>query len=217
MYARWLPAVWGVLLSITPVTAVGFDSAISFKLAKLIDTNPPPVKTGCSPLAVTEKYEFYDIDGTSAAELRSMMKRKGVRWGDGNVYAALTTWDIHPQYSIKTNNGKYSIQYVNTDLAVVYHFPRWAGVTTAPEQVGALWKSYMDHLKEHESGHKDLAVKVAAEINEKLASFSSFNSRSELGEEVKQLIKTDIKRLNELQNQYDRETRHGETQGAVLP
>ena len=217
LYARWLFAVWGVLFWMSPVMAEEFDSAIKFKVAKLIDNNPLPVKKTGPSLVVTEKYEFYDIDGTSVAGLRSLMKRKGVRWNDGNVYAALTTWDMHPQYAIKTDNGKYAIQSISTDLAIVYHLPRWSSVTAAPEQMGVLWNTYMDHLKEHESGHKDLAVKFAAEINEKLASISSFTSKSALDNEVKQLVKANQKRLKELQIEYDRETRHGETQGVVLP
>ena len=216
-YCCVLLAVCGVLFSITMVTAGDVDSPATFKVAKLIDTHQPQAKKGGGSLTVTVKYAFYDIDGNSVAELRSLMKRKGVRWGNGNVYAALTTWDMHPQYDIKTDNGEYSLQSITTDLAIVYHLPRWASVTTAPQQLGVLWNNYMFNLKEHESGHKDLAVKVASEINEKLASISSFKSRSELDKKAKQLIKADLDRLYELQNEYDRETRHGETQGVVLP
>lgn len=217
LYSIWLLVVWSVLLWTAPASAGEVDMSATFKVAKHIDMNPVQEKKAGASLVINEKYEYYDINGTSVAELRNMMKQKGTKWNDGKIYAALTTWDLRPRYGIKSDNGKYSIQSVKTDVAIVYHLPSWTAVTTAPEQMAIQWNTYVDHLKKHESGHKDLAVKAAAEINETLASFSSYNSRSELDKEVSRLVKASLKRLRELQDDYDIETRHGETQGVALP
>lgn len=176
-------------------------------------------KTGVASrkLRIDEKYNFYDIKGTSIAELKQQMKLGGVKWNDGKVYAALTTWDIQYDYEIIEKNGSYSIQSVTTDISVVYMLPnRVTAAVDAPDILAGEWGKFMDHLKEHEYGHKDISVKTAAEINEALASMGSASSKADLDKRAKLLVEAKFKQLKKLQIAYDDETQHGITQGAIL-
>ena len=74
----------------------------------------------------------------------------------------------------------------------------------------------MEHLKRHEFGHKDIAVKAAAQINEILASLGSFSNQSKLKKEAIRRTEEKFRDMKQVQIQYDQDTRHGETQGAVL-
>ncbi len=193
------------------------DPADTFKVAKL-DENLFRQERPKVSLKVDEEYEFYDISGASSGEWRQQMRTGGTKWDDGKKYAALTTWDIRYRYETTSKNGRYSIKSVTTNVGIVYRFPRWlATPSTSKEQLAEMWHTYMDHLKTHEFGHKDLAVKTAAEINETLASLNSFSSSRELDKEAHRLAEKKLKRLKEAQVEYDAETHHGETQGAVLP
>lgn len=168
-------------------------------------------------LRIDEKYDFYDIKGTSIAELIQQMKQGGTKWNDGKVYAALTTWDIQYDYKIMEKNGSYWIKSVITDISVVYILPnRVPAAADTPDLQASQWGKYMDHLKEHEYGHKDISVKTAAEINEALASLGSFSSKTDLNKRAKLLVEAKFKQLKKLQIAYDEETRHGITQGAIL-
>lgn len=166
-------------------------------------------------LKVREKYQYYDIDGTDVSQLRKQMKQNGTKWDDGKVYAAVTSWDIRYSYDVYYDDGRCSVKNVKTDVEIVYQLPRKTSLTRDPE-LTLLWDDYMVRLKEHEFGHKDLALKAAAEINQVLTALEGFNSRSELDKEAKRQTEAKLRRLKDAQVEYDHETRHGETQGAIL-
>jgi predicted secreted Zn-dependent protease len=142
------------------------------------------------------------------------MKHQGTKWDDGKTYAALTTWNINFRYDITDDDGRCAVKKVRTDVDIVYHLPR--RITTANPVFTPMWDRYMRHLKKHEYGHKDITVKMAGEINEVLASLPSFSSTQALEREAKRRTDEKLQQLKELQLAYDNETRHGETQGAIL-
>lgn len=170
-----------------------------------------------SKLRIDEKYYYYDIRGTSIAELKQQIKLGGAKWHDGKVYAALTTWDIKYNYQIIEKDGSYSIKSVVTDVSVAYILPnRITPAVDAPDLQAEVWGNYMDRLKEHEYGHKNISVKVTAEINEALASLGGVSSKTELDRRAKLLVQEKFKQLKKLQIAYDEETQHGITQGVLL-
>lgn len=171
-------------------------------------------KLSCE-LDVKEKYVFYDIDGASMRDLQRQMKKYGTKWKDGKDYAAVTSWDIQYSYHVFHEDGRCSVKSVRTDVEIVYHLPRWISATPGSE-LNELWDKYLVHLKYHELGHKDIAVKTAAKINEILVSLASFSSQIELDQEASRRIEEKFRQLKEDQVLYDNETRHGETQGAAL-
>ena len=205
------------LLCITPALAADTNPSANVKLAKYDDRNPYPQKLKPDvALEISEKYLYYDIDGQSSQELYHSMKTNGTKWNDGKVYAALTTWDIDYNYKIEKIDGRYFIKSASTDVAIIYRFPRWVPSTPPQQQMTEAWAAYMDNLKVHEFGHKDLAVKAASEINGRLASLGGFGSKSELDREAEKVVKGKLKEMKVAQVDYDSETHHGETQGAML-
>ena len=182
------------------------------KVSELSPQTRPEVQ--CE-LKVKEKYKYYDIDGADVGELRKKMNQAGTKWNDGKTYAAVTSWDIRYDYDVSYKDGRCSVKSVKTNVDIVYHLPRRVSSKLLPE-LTMLWDGYLTRLKEHEFGHKDIAVKTAAEINQILSSLGDFSSQSELDEEANRRAEEKFRRLKEAQVEYDVETRHGETQGAVL-
>jgi predicted secreted Zn-dependent protease len=168
-----------------------------------------------SELKVKEKYQYYDVEGISVAELRSQMKQNGTKWNDGKVYAALTSWDIRYSWDVFYEDGKCFVKSVKTDVEITYALPRRIPMNQDPTFT-AMWNDYVVRLKEHEFGHKDIAVKTASEINQEIASLEGFESEWDLEREAKRRAGDKLRQLKTLQVVYDDETRHGETQGAIL-
>ena len=199
---RLLRVIFVLLFCASPLLAGESDTSKNLQVAKIItDDNPFQQKRQEVPrkLRINENYSFYDIKGTNVSELKREMRQGGTKWNDGKVYAALTTWDIRYNYDITSEAGKYSIKSVVTDIDVVYHLPnRIAVAAAASGQLSGQWKTYMDRLKEHEFGHKDISVKAATEINEILAGLGSFSSKKELQKEAKRLVEAKLKQLKEL-------------------
>lgn len=166
-------------------------------------------------LKVKERYEYYDLDGRDISDLSRQINHNGTRWNDGRTYAAVTSWDIHYGYDVSNDDGKCAVKSVKTDVEIVYRLPRWTRLGSDAKMDG-IWQKYMAHLKRHEFGHKDIAVQTAGEINEILASLGSYGSESDLEKEATRLTEEKLQKLKDSQVDYDHDTRHGETQGAVL-
>jgi len=166
-------------------------------------------------LRVSERYQTYDIDGTTCDQLRCQMRNHGTKWGDGETYAAETTWDIHYNFDVAFEQGRCSVKSVKTDVDIIYHLPHRVAFNGDAE-LASRWDDYLDHLKRHEFGHKELAVKAAEEINEILSSLGSFDSQSALEREASRRTEEKFRSMAQAQVQYDDATRHGEKQGAIL-
>ncbi|WP_239028061.1 DUF922 domain-containing protein [Geomonas subterranea] len=166
-------------------------------------------------LKVREGYRFYDISGRSLDDLVEQIRLNGTKWNDGKVYSAMTNWDIHYKYEVTCQNGRYSVKSAATRVDILYNMPRLNLATCAPELAGT-WSEYLTHLQRHEFGHKELAVKAASEMNEMFGTLPSFSSEEDLAAEITRRTEEKFHNLKELQIGYDHDTRHGETQGAVL-
>ncbi|MBT1073425.1 DUF922 domain-containing protein [Pelotalea chapellei] len=167
-------------------------------------------------LKISEDFDYYNVNGSTAAELRSQMKQNGTKWNDGHVYAALTTWDIKYNYDVSYRNGSYFIDSVETDIGIKISLPRWEPGSTPPASIAAQWENYSDRVKEHEFGHRDMAVNAAAEVNKILNNLGGFSSKRELKQEADRQVKALLSQHKQNQVAYDDHTQHGVTQGAVL-
>ena len=165
-------------------------------------------------LKVRERYEFYDVVGSTLADLQREIKENGTRWNDGRTYAAVTSWDIRYDYDVVNEGGSCAVRSVKTEVEIVYHLPRM--ISSRGLDLTELWDRYMARVKVHEYGHRDLAVKAAGEINEALATLPKFKSERELEKEARRVADEKLERMTRAQVAYDEQTRHGETQGAVL-
>jgi predicted secreted Zn-dependent protease len=218
---RFSNCVIGVCIAVVcaaPVLGEEGKDAESFKLAKYVEQNPPlRIEHERPPqVKVKETYQFYDIDGKTPDELRAQMKRNGTTWNDGKVYAALTTWDIRYHYDITHNNGRYQLSEIGTEVDIVFHLPKLVPSPGTPDHLSLSWNTYLENLKTHEVGHRDLAVSIGEEIYQALASLESSVDKRELDRCAQSLIKAKFKRLKQVQIDYDAETHHGIKQGAVL-
>lgn len=222
MVARWMVGMCLVAGLAMPALAAERGEAAGVQLAKFVE--PDPVKPAKVEKAaelpervqVKESFQYYDIDGVTADELRSQMKHNGTTWNDGNIYAALTTWDIRYHYDITAKDGRFQVSEISTEVDIMFHMPRLAASGKAPELLKSAWQEYQEHLQTHESGHRDLAVKSCREIYEALSALGSSPSRDQLERQAQALIKAKFHKLKEDQVGYDAATHHGIKQGAVL-
>lgn len=220
MVARWVVGICLAVCCAHPAWGAAGPAASEVQVAKLVEPALPGSerKVAAHPeqVKVQESFQYYDIDGVSADELRSQMKRNGTTWNDGNVYAALTTWDLRYHYDITSKDGRYELCDISTDVDIVFHMPRLSPGTKAPELLKTTWESYYQHLQTHESGHRDIAVRIGEDIYRELAALGSSASRKELERQAQALVKAQFRKLKVEQVDYDAETHHGIKQGAVL-
>ncbi|ACH37559.1 protein of unknown function DUF922 [Citrifermentans bemidjiense Bem] len=167
-------------------------------------------------LTAKERYTYYEISGKDVDDLRREMNQRGTVGEDGRVYSALTSWDINFSYDIAQDASGYRVKSATTNVDIEYRLPRVGASCTDPE-LNLVWARYSERLQQHEFGHKNLAIQAASEINELLASLPAFPTADALAAEITRVTDEKFRVLKEKQVGYDDETRHGETQGAILP
>jgi len=174
------------------------------------------IKPSVSPV-VTEKYEYYEVQGVSESELRCDMNHNSCKWDDGKKYDSVTSWRVKWDYDYDRTPQSCAPVSFKASVEVVFRYPKWVRADGAPQPLTAKWNNYMKNLTVHENGHRDMAVEAAAELTRAVAELQPAPSCAELDREVKALCRLRMTKLNEDEKAYDVTTKHGLTQGAIFP
>jgi predicted secreted Zn-dependent protease len=173
------------------------------------------------PPVVTEKYEYYEVKGGSETELRCDMNNNSCKWEDGKKYDSVTSWRVKWDYGYDRGSQACSAVSFKASVEVVFRYPQWVnaggGDGGVSQPLVAKWDRYMKNLAIHENGHRDMAVKAAAELSHAVAELPPAQSCADLDREVRALCRLRMKKLNEDEKAYDVSTKHGLTQGAIFP
>jgi predicted secreted Zn-dependent protease len=162
-------------------------------------------------------YEYYEIRGETAEQLRQAMNAQGTVWKNGKTYDAFTSWNVSWAFERRTGKDGCYVDSVKTVVKVLHRFPKWKDRLFAPQDLQEKWGTYMKALKEHEDGHKDIAVGAAREIEWALSGLDASPNCEEIRIRANALAREILGKYEEQESAYDAITRFGETQGAVFP
>ncbi len=174
---------------------------------------PPDDPSGAAPTVVAGTVtgavmQYYDVTGTSAAEIRASMDALGPLDGSGARNDAFTTWNIDWTWPLNPDSSCIlSSATISTTIAVT--FPRWLPPTGASPPLIERWNTYQGALVTHESGHVSFVVTTAADV---LAAIKG--ATCDTAEAAAQAV---VLRIRQHDADYDAETNHGTTQGAHFP
>ena len=174
----------------------------------------------CSASAEPEvhvDHEYYEIRGETAEQLRQAMNAQGTVWENGKSYDAFTSWNVTWTFERRTGKEGCYVDSVKTVVRVIHRFPKWKDRFFASNDLQEKWGTYMKALKEHEDGHKDIAVGAAREIEWALAGLDASPNCEEIRIRANALARGILRKYEEQESAYDALTRFGETQGAVFP
>jgi len=146
---------------------------------------------------------FYTVEGADENEIRANMNN--TRPGDEDAY---TKWDF--QWNVPDDrNGSCNLDGVTVDYTVTVTFPQWTPPADAPTQLIEKWNNYIDALAVHESGHVERVVPNIPDLYNaiKASTCDSYNEAAQAW----------LDTINQSNVDYDAETNHGATQGAIFP
>lgn len=180
---------------------------------------PAPAAPAAAPtVSISGRQQFYDIDGTSTGALREGIRRLGPKDASGTSLDALTVWDLQWTYKAvpgSSIDSTCALQDLKVTLNVTVTLPRWTPPASASASLRETWRTYLQHVKVHEAGHRAIAERNAQDLYKALSGLRAptcprLDTRaSRTGED----IVADGRAKNRA---YDVETRHGQTQGVVL-
>jgi predicted secreted Zn-dependent protease len=204
-----------ILFIIAAVTASAGDDKMV--IANVDKNLPLRKKPAALPPVVSEKYEYYEVNGICEKDLQCQMRQKGITWTDGRKYNSTTSWHVKWDYGYNTASQACSPDSFRVIVEITFRYPKWVDTTAAPQPLVDKWNSYMQYLVLHENGHRDMAVEAATELGRAVAELPPAPDCAELDRELRSLSRARMKKLNNDEKEYDTATNHGFTQGAIFP
>lgn len=197
------------------VPTVVFAAAVSF-----LGINPGGIAaptTGLGSAKAIEKVNYYHVRGTTLDELRKDVFSRGpLDKAKGQRFAGWTEWRIQWQFDRRNVPQGCAVEKAVTKTEVDYTLPRWTDADHAPPEVRETWNRFLEALTVHEEGHGQLARELAERLEFAIQSLPPEPTCEELDARVNELANRMIMEDKE-QEEYDRRTGHGHTQGAAFP
>jgi predicted secreted Zn-dependent protease len=150
--------------------------------------------------------ETYDVHGRDIAEVAS-------RLGSGHV--ASTRWRVTWKYTLE-ESGSCRLKSFRVDVTAKIRMPRWANRDASPPKARASWDAFNDAMRKHEEGHRDHGVRAGRELARQIRTLGSRSDCRRLRADVDMTGDRVIATFQAEDNEYDRVTRHGISQGAIL-
>lgn len=166
-----------------------------------------------------EMQTYYKISGSSDRELRTQMNTQGPVDNDRH-FDAKTSWHINWHYNWHYDGPNQTHCYVtsvqvSTDINTI--LPLWTDEKTADSMLQNKWDTYLVNLTNHEQGHGINGKRAADEIEKALLETPVQRDCNALKTELDKRAYDIVHKHNDWDVQYDTDTHHGKTQGAVFP
>lgn len=166
---------------------------------------------------INDQVERYGIEGSTPADLRREMNAKGPRVSDGRRYDGHTRWHVSWRYHYSSTRGSCAIASVTTSVKVTITLPQWGNESRGDNAMRAQWSRYLAALELHEQGHRRHGVDAATDVDLAIAALPPAGNCDALGANANALGMRILQKYQQRDRDYDRDTRHGATQGARFP
>jgi predicted secreted Zn-dependent protease len=157
-------------------------------------------------------YDVYQRDGES---LLAAIKAVSPVRQNGKIFHGNTNWHVKWNYRWRERErGGCAVTSVSVTADGVITLPK---LVEATEHAERQFKPYIKALTEHELGHFRIGLEAARAIERGLKSLppqADCRTLQSRGDATARQILGEYKERN---SEYDRQTQHGRTQGAVLP
>lgn len=173
----------------------------------------PPVSA--EPL-VRMHTSYYYVDGPSATILAAQIDQNGPTGADGKRYAGKTKWDVQWKFRHEQRGVTCSMTEVAVAIGIAQTLPKWRGEAKGAASLKTRWQTFVDALKRHEDGHKDHGLAAGREIEAALLAAKPASNCEELAMAANSTAEAIVKKFQKLDQDYDRKTDHGGSQGATL-
>jgi predicted secreted Zn-dependent protease len=162
------------------------------------------------PAAESITTTYYRVGGATAGEVRADILRKGRKGWDG-----YTDWYLSWQFRWNHSGGHCAISSVTANLRATVILPQ---LDRRPDRAWEnRWTSYLRALTRHEQDHVEIARRGAREVESAIRALAPAPSCGSLESSANAAGHAVVARVRRAQDQFDRDTEHGRTQGVIFP
>ncbi len=129
---------------------------------------------GTAPHGVTLEIaeSYYEVSGTTAAELRTGLDRTAMRVA-GRPALAVTLSDVRWPYRFARRGQVCVVTDVEVTLGLTVRLPIWTDREAGDPGLLGAWEAFVDDLRRHERGHVVLNVESGAAVLEAIRSLGA--------------------------------------------
>lgn len=168
---------------------------------------------------IIDNTQHYEVSGTSLYEL-GQQGIHGVHLKGWNRMrpVGLSESEVRWSFNLQPVPEGCVIEQVHVAAEIVTSLPKWNEKDRArsSKETQAGWLHYLAALESHEREHKDITLDVARAIEKQLGAIPAMEDCDKVDKEANVRANKLMDRHKELQEEYDRVTNHGETQGVRL-
>lgn len=160
-------------------------------------------------------YQYYEVSGSTDRQILASMLETGPAQ-NGDRYFALTSAQTGFSFQTKMTSDGCVLEDVGVRVHVVMTIPKWNAPADAPIELRRSWLDFVADLLKHEQWHATAARNSAEAMFDALSSLRQPTCTG-LDSHAKVSVQKISDRLVRQNGAYDRDTRHGRTQGAAWP
>lgn len=166
---------------------------------------------------IHDTVEYRDIVGNSQDALAAALKQVGATNASGDHFAASTRWQLRWNFRVEQHPGaSCALASAKTELDIHMTLPRWMPPANAPPALVKRWNTFADALRNHEDGHRDIAVEAARVVTDRVANAQPEKDCGTLKKQLGRIADDTLREYHDKESSYDVTTLHGETQGATF-
>lgn len=164
-----------------------------------------------SRCAVNIEYSYYAVSGSTLGEIKRSIRANGPVDPDGKRRYARTDWKIKWSWD-RSAAGSIDPGSVHVTCKARVTLPYHERLDALSPEERARWNEYLAILEKHEMNHVLHVEAVAPEISHRIAERQS-RAGSVSAKTAQAIAKTVLKEIRQLDRAYDKNTRHGATEG----
>jgi predicted secreted Zn-dependent protease len=201
----------GPLSSAMPVTHQSSKDAQSPYLRE-----ERPAMTPIKGVELEKRIQYYDLDGTTLADLRDQLIHRRPKEKQSNMWVGLTETQFETRYQLSNDHVHCKINAVNVSLNIVVHLPRWRPKARVTQALKNRWSLFEQAIEWHESGHVDHAIWAANQLHQRISKLRAEASCAEMDIEASMARDEVIMSYQLKDDAYDAQTNYGVNQGTMF-
>jgi predicted secreted Zn-dependent protease len=159
---------------------------------------------------------YYYVDGPSATVLAAQIDQNGPPGADGRRHAGKTRWDVQWKLRHEQHGVTCAMKEVAVAVGIAQTLPKWRSEAKGAAALKTRWQQFFDALRRHEDGHKGHGLAAGKEIEVALLAAKPASNCEDLAAAANSAAEAIVKKYRKLDEDYDRKTDHGRSQGASL-
>lgn len=170
--------------------------------------NTPSAASSAYTPPADVRYDYYEVQGADFNSVQGSMM-------SGRQYAGRTDWSLSYQSQPRMAAGACKAESVATKLALSMTLPHWSPPPGVAGDLIGRWERFMSALRLHEDGHVQNARNIESAVKRALLALSSADCGA-LDSAMRARFDQLLEQGRAGDRDYDQQTEHGKTQGAVF-